>query len=56
MPLEAGALPLEAVGFARAVLVAVRAAIDGLLGLAHAVASARGAVALLPSMPAWAFG
>ena len=30
-------------------------AIDGLLRLAHAVASSRGAVALIPSMPGWAF-
>jgi competence protein ComEC len=31
-------------------------AIEGLLALAHWVASARGAVAMLPSMPGWAFG
>jgi competence protein ComEC len=32
------------------------AALDALLALAHWVASARGAVAMLPSMPGWAFG
>ena len=31
-------------------------AIDGLLGLAHHVAAAKGAVALLPAMPGWAYG
>src|SRR5262249_25041761 len=31
-------------------------AVQALLGLAHSVSSARGAVALLPSMPGWSFG
>jgi competence protein ComEC len=47
MPLEAAALFLE---------WAAGHALDGLLWLAHQVASARGAVATLPSIPAWAFG
>jgi competence protein ComEC len=56
MPLEAGALLLDTVGWGPPLWFLCGAAIDGLLALAHAVASARGAVALLPSMPAWAFG
>lgn len=55
MPLEAGALLLDAVGWGKPLWYLCGAAIDGLLKLAHAVASSRGAVALLPSMPAWAF-
>jgi competence protein ComEC len=55
MPLEAGALLLDAVGWGKPLWFLCGAAIDGLLRLAHAVASTRGAVALLPSMPAWAF-
>jgi len=56
MPLEAGALLLDAAGWGKPLWLLCGAAIDGLLGLAHAVASAKGAVALIPSMPAWAFG
>jgi competence protein ComEC len=56
MPLEAGALILDVAGWGRPFWFLCGAAIDGLLRLAHAVASAKGAVALLPSMPAWAFG
>jgi competence protein ComEC len=56
MPLEAGALLLDAFGWGKPLWLLCGAAIDGLLRLAHAVASARGAVALLPSMPSWAFG
>jgi len=55
MPLEAGALALDAVGLGQPLWLLCGVAIDVLLGLAHNVASARGAVALLPSMPAWAF-
>jgi competence protein ComEC len=55
MPLEAGALLLDALGWGKPLWLLCGVAIDGLLGLAHAVASARGAVALLPSMPGWAF-
>jgi competence protein ComEC len=55
MPLEAGALLLDALGLGKPLWFLCGAAIDGLLWLAHSVSSARGAVALLPSMPAWAF-
>jgi competence protein ComEC len=55
MPLEATALALDPIGIAAPVWWLCGVSIDLLLGLAHAVASARGAVALLPSMPAWAF-
>jgi competence protein ComEC len=55
MPLEAGALLLDAVGWGKPLWLACGASIDGLLWLAHRVASAKGAVALLPSMPLWAF-
>jgi competence protein ComEC len=55
MPLEAGALLLDTVGLGKPLWFLCGVAIDGLLGLAHMVASARGAVALLPSIPAWAF-
>ena len=56
MPLEAGALLLDVAGFGRPLWFLCGAAIDGLLKLAHSVSAARGAVALMPSMPAWAFG
>ena len=56
MPLEAGALFLDVVGWGKPLWFLCGAAIDGLLSLAHEVASAKGAVALLPSMPVWAFG
>jgi len=55
MPLEAGALFLDAVGIGQPLWWLTGKAIGGLLGLAHWVASAPGAVALMPSMPAWAF-
>jgi competence protein ComEC len=55
MPLEAGALLLDTLGWAKPLWFLCGAAIDGLLKLAHMVASAKGAVALLPSMPAWTF-
>ncbi|HEX6071420.1 MAG TPA: ComEC/Rec2 family competence protein, partial [Sphingomicrobium sp.] len=55
MPLEAGALLLDAIGWGKPLWFLCGAAIDGLLRLAHAVASTKGAVALLPSMPGWAF-
>jgi competence protein ComEC len=55
MPLEAGALLLDLVGWGKPLWFLCGAAIDGLLRMAHAVASASGAVALLPSMPGWAF-
>jgi competence protein ComEC len=56
MPLEAGALVLDTVGWGKPLWFLCGAAIDGLLRLAHAVASAKRAVALLPSIPAWTFG
>ncbi len=56
MPLEAAALLFDAIGLGKPLWFLCGASIDGLLGLAHAVSSAKGAVALLPSMPAWAFG
>src|SRR5205823_480876 len=56
MPLEAGALLFDIVGWGRPLWWLCGASIDGLLKLAHAAASAPGAVALLPSMPGWAFG
>jgi competence protein ComEC len=56
MPLEAAALALDPLGIAAPFWWLCGRSIDALLGLAHAVASMRGAVALLPSMPAWAFG
>jgi competence protein ComEC len=55
MPLEAAALLLDAFGWGKPLWFLCAGAIDGLLKLAHAVASARGAVALMPSMPTWAF-
>ena len=53
MSLEAGALLLDAIGWGRPLWFLCSAAIDLLLSLAHHVSSARGAVALMPSMPAW---
>jgi competence protein ComEC len=55
MPLEAGALLLDVAGWGRPLWFLCGAAIDTLLWLAHHVASARGAVALLPAMPERAF-
>jgi competence protein ComEC len=56
MPLGAAALFLDTLGWGKPLWLLCGTAIDGLLRLAHSVASARGAVALLPSMPSWAFG
>jgi competence protein ComEC len=56
MPLEAGALLLDVVGWGKPLWFLCGASIDGLLRLAHAVTSAKGAVALLPSMPGWSYG
>jgi competence protein ComEC len=55
MPLEAGALLLDAFGLGAPLWALTRLSLDLLLGLAHAVGSARGAVAILPSMPTSAF-
>jgi competence protein ComEC len=56
MPLEAGALLFDSVGAGEPLWWLTGRAISVLLGLAHAIASAPGAVALMPSMPRWAFG
>jgi competence protein ComEC len=56
MPLEAGALLLDAIGLGKPLWVLCEASLTALLSLAHSVASASGAVAMLPSMPVWAFG
>ena len=55
MPLEAGALILDAVGLGAPLWVATGWSIDLVLTLAHRVGSAQGAVAMLPTMPVWAF-
>jgi competence protein ComEC len=55
MPLEAGALLLDLIGWGKPLWLLCGASIDGLLALAHNVASAKGAVMLLPTMPGWAF-
>jgi competence protein ComEC len=56
MPLEAAALFLDLAGLGKPFWWAAGQALNGLLWVAHAVASARGAVATLPSMSAWSFG
>lgn len=56
MPLEAGALLFDLVGLGAPLWWATGRAVDALLWIAHAVASVKGAVATLPSMPGWAFG
>ena len=55
MPLEAAALFLDLGGLGKPFWWAAGQALNGLLWVAHEVASARGAVATLPSMSAWAF-
>jgi competence protein ComEC len=55
MPLEAGALLLDVAGLGGVLWSLCAMSIGILLDLAHWVASARGAVALLPGIPAWAF-
>jgi len=56
MPLEAGALLLDLLGWGKPLWLLCGTAIDGLLGVARAVSSSKGAVAMMPSMPAWTFG
>jgi competence protein ComEC len=56
MPLEAGALLLDALGLGEPLWWLTGTAIGLLLKLAHTVAAAPGAVAMMPSMPSWAFG
>ena len=55
MPLEAIALVLDSVGLGAPIWTATGWATDALLGLAHRVGEAEGAVAMLPTMPRWAF-
>jgi competence protein ComEC len=55
MPFEAGALLLDAVGWGKPLWFLCGLAVHALLRIAHMVASASGAVAMLPSMPGWAF-
>ena len=55
MPMEAGALILDLAGLGEPLWEACSWSIDILLWIAHNVASSRGAVAALPSMPGWAF-
>ena len=55
MPLEALALILDAVGFGAPLWAATGWAIELILALAHWIGSAEGAVAMLPTMPQWAF-
>ena len=55
MPVEALALILDSMGLGAPLWWVVDQSIGLLLGIAHAVAAAKGAVAALPSMPVWAF-
>ena len=56
MPLEAGALLLDAFSLGKPLWILCGWAINALLGLAHWVAGTRGSVVMLPSIPGWAFG
>jgi competence protein ComEC len=56
MPLEAGALFLDIAGLGAPLWWLCGQSVNLLLGLAHLVASSRGAVALLAAMPPWALG
>lgn len=56
MPLEAGALLLDAIGLGAPLWFLTGLAIDALLWIARTVGSASGAVATLAQMPGWAFG
>ena len=55
MPAEAAALALDPIHLSMPLWWTCGLAIGSLLKLAHVVGSATGAVALMPSMPAWAF-
>ena len=55
MPLEALALLFDSVGLGAPLWTATGWSIDLILNLAHFVAGAKGAVAMLPTMPRWAF-
>ncbi len=56
IPTEAAALAFDAIGWGMPFWWMCGAAINALLWLAHSIATTTGAVALLPSLPAWAFG
>jgi competence protein ComEC len=56
MPLEALALLFDSVGLGAPLWAATGWSIDVILDLARWVSSAKGAVAMLPTMPRWAFG
>lgn len=56
MPLEALALVFDSVGLGAPLWTATGWSIDLILELARGVAGAKGAVAMLPTMPRWAFG
>jgi competence protein ComEC len=56
MPLEAAALFLDIAGLGAPLWWLTGLAVNLLLGLAHLVASSRGAVAMLAAMPPWALG
>ncbi|MCL6740057.1 ComEC family competence protein [Sphingomonas sp. RB56-2] len=55
MPLEALALILDPLGLSAPIWTATGWSIDAMLVLAHRVGEAEGAVAMLPTMPSWAF-
>ncbi|MCY7339972.1 MAG: ComEC family competence protein, partial [Sphingomonas bacterium] len=55
MPLEAGALLLDSIGLGAPLWTATGWSIDAMLALARRVADTKGAVAMLPTMPRWAF-
>jgi competence protein ComEC len=55
MPLEGGALLLDLAGWGAPLWSATGWTTDALLRLAYMVGSAEGAVAMLPTMPRWAF-
>lgn len=55
MPLEALALLLDTAGLGAPLWWLTGLSIDLMLGLAHAISNAGGAVAALPTMPGWAF-
>ena len=56
MPLEAAALLFDTIGLGAPLWFLCGVAIKLLLWLAHSISATKGAVALLPSMPSWAFG
>ncbi len=55
MPLEAGALFLDLAGLGAPIWYLAGVAIDVLLWIAHTVGYSKGAVAMIASMPRWAF-